>query len=105
MTTSEFLSQLEAVKDKEQSLIFDYGSKRVNPGYHVTEIKSTQVQSMDCGGQGNSWNETTIQLWSPENSNENHMSIAKFLSIYHQVSSSIAINNTATVRFEYGEIG
>lgn len=105
MKTLSFLSELNALSDKETSLIFDYGNKRVKPGYHVTEVKAASIQTMDCGGQGNAWHETTLQLWSPDNSSESHMSVEKFLSIYNKVSSSIAVEETAEMRVEYGDIG
>lgn len=63
MTTQDFLTALEPHEDKP--LIFDVG-KRVNAGYHVTEIKASAVHTMDCGGQSNQWFETTLQVWAPE---------------------------------------
>jgi len=104
MNTETFLSSLEPSADK--ALIFDYGEGRVQPGYHVTEIKATTVQAMDCGGQGDTWAETVLQVWSPENAEgEVPMRVDKFLDIYHRVASSIPIVGTAEVRVEYGAVG
>ncbi len=105
MTTLDFLSELHSVKDKSSSLIFQMPDTRVAPGYHVTEVKATQVHSMDCGGQGNNWFETILQLWSPARSNEGFMSVAKFLSIYNKVGSSLPLEDLSQMRVEYGEPG
>lgn len=104
MNTQTFLSSLSANPDR--ALIFDYGEGRVNPGYHVTEIKAATVQTVDCGGQGNAWSETVLQLWSPEFAEgEGHMSVGKFLSIYERVASHIPVESSAELRVEYGEVG
>jgi hypothetical protein len=105
MTTLDFLSELHSVKDKSSSLIFQMTNSAVAPGYHITEIKAALVQSMDCGGQGNNWHETTLQLWSPNQSTEDYMSVAKFLSIYNRVSSSLPLEDLSQIRVEYGEVG
>ena len=66
MQTREFLSLLEDHKDK--SLVFEYRpGERVQPNYHITEIKNITVESVDCGAGTDFWKETIIQLWeSPE---------------------------------------
>jgi hypothetical protein len=103
MTTGEFLEALEP--QQEKSLVFDYG-KRVAPGYHVTEIKAAAVHSMDCGGKRNQWFETTLQVWAPEGtSNERHLGVGKFLSIYRRVAAGVPIAQEATLRVEYGDVG
>ncbi len=104
MNTKQFLSELET-KNPNSELIFSFGNRHVKAGYHVTEVKAASVQSMACGGQGNTWHETTLQLWAPDRTDESYMSIAKFLSIYSKVSSSITVNEQAQMRVEYGDIG
>jgi len=104
VNTQHFLSELQQMPDK--ALVFDYGEGRVKPGYHVTEIKAASVQTMDCGGQGNAWSETTLQVWSPDNAEaEGYMSVSKFLNIYERVASSIPIVSSAELRVEYGDVG
>ena len=105
MNTLSFLSELHALGNKNIDLIFDYGDKQVKPGYHVTEVKSASIQTMDCGGQGNAWHETTLQLWAPDSTDETYMSVDKFLNIYNRVSSSISVEESAEMRVEYGDIG
>lgn len=104
MNTQAFLSSLRQASDKP--LVFDYGEGRVNPSYHVTEIKAATVQTVDCGGQTNAWSETVLQLWSPgDAADEGYMSVGKFLGIYERVASSIPIVSSAELRVEYGDVG
>lgn len=103
MTTHEFLEALGP--HQEKPLIFDLG-KRVSPGYHVTEVKTATVHSMDCGGKSNQWFETTLQLWAPERTRErDYMRVGKFLSIYRRVAAGVPTVQGATVRVEYGDVG
>ena len=102
MKTRDFLNALNAYGD--HALIFYRGGERIRPGYHVTEIKAVSVRGMDCGGQGDAWGETVIQLWTPEVTDD-PMSVGKFLGIYHRVASQIPVEEGAEVRLEYGEQG
>ena len=102
MKTRDFLVRLTPHGDR--ALIFDLGERRVETGYHVTEIKAVSTQSMDCGGQGDTWAETVIQLWTPGNSG-NYMRVSKFLNIYRRVASQVPVVEEAEVRLEYGEVG
>ncbi len=103
MDTKDFLAALEPYPTR--ALIFDLGEQRVRPGYHVTEVKAVNVQGMDCGGQGDAWSETVIQLWAPDNAKEPFMRVGKFLSIYSRVAERIPVAEDAGVRLEYGDIG
>ena len=83
-----------------------WGGRSVAPGYHVTEVKAVRVQSMDCGGRADAWNETVVQLWSPgARPDEGYMKVGKFLGIYGRVGSSVPIDEQAVLRFEYGDVG
>ena len=45
-----------------------------------------------------------MQLWVPEEEeNDEHMTAAKFLSIYDKVARLISLDPTAEIRFEYGD--
>ncbi len=107
MNTRDFLDTL--APHEEHTLTFDLGHGRIHPGYHVTEIKAVSVQGMDCGGQGDAWSETVVQLWTPGGSTEENtkgnMHVSKFLSIYHRVASQIPVAGEAEVRLEYGDNG
>jgi hypothetical protein len=102
MTTQDFLSTLE--KSHNKSLIFDYGSDSIKPGYHVTEVMNVTYESMDCGGEANFWRETIIQLMGPSIQDKpDYMSVEKFLNIYKRVVASVPVRPDSEVRFEYGD--
>ena len=62
MKTQEFLDLLKSHQDK--SLLFEYtAGQMVGANYHITEVKHTTIESVDCGGRMDAWNETVIQLW------------------------------------------
>ncbi len=105
MDTQTFLDELQNY-DKGRALVFNLGTRIVAPGYHITEVKAVTVQSMDCGGRANAWNETVVQLWSPgARPDEGYMTVGKFLGIYGSVASSMPIDGEAVLRFEYGDVG
>ena len=100
-TTQALLEQIRATP--ELPVIFEYGEARVAPGYHVTEVKSATFETMDCGGQGNLWHETIVQLMSyPNEVERGYMTADKFLKIYDRATASLPIRANAEIRFEYG---
>ena len=103
MTTRDFTAQLKRASGKP--LIFvDAGGNTIHRGYHLTEIKAARFDTVDCGGEKNSWNETIMQLWVPENErSEEFMTAGKFLGIYDKVARMIDVDPRAEVRFEYGD--
>ena len=58
---------------------------------------------MDCGGKTNRWNETILQLWVPEDAEDNYMKSDKFLRIYDKVRRLVSVDEDAEVRIEYGD--
>lgn len=102
MNTQAFLETLQAHPDK--ALVFEYGpGKRVQPGYHVTEVMNVTYESMDCGGRANFWRETVVQLMGPSAKDAPElMPVKKFLSIYRRVAALVPVHADAEVRFEYG---
>ena len=103
MNTQTFLDELKAL-NPDLSLIFRYGEETVSPGYHVTEIMNTLYESVDCGGQANTWRETVVQLQGPRADDAPaFMTVGKFLSIYGRVTQSLAVQNEAELKLEYGD--
>jgi Family of unknown function (DUF6428) len=103
-TTRDFLAGLTDHGSK--ALVFDLDGRHIEPGYHVTELKAATFETMDCGGQGNLWHETIVQLMpSPAEKDRGHMSVEKFMSIYNRVSGSVPVRPLAEIRFEYGDDG
>ncbi len=102
MTTQELFSILKEHQDK--SLLFQYAPNQlVGANYHITEVKHIKIDSVDCGAQTDSWNETVIQLWeSPsELGKTEYMSAFKALGILNKVGKMKPYNLTSEVKFEY----
>lgn len=102
MNTSEFLSLLKQHQDK--SLLFEYADgKLVGANYHITEVKNTIIDSIDCGAQTDFWKETVVQLWeSPkEIGKTEYMSVYKGLAILNKVDRIKPMDRDAEIKFEY----
>jgi hypothetical protein len=77
--------------------------KWVDAAYHITEIKQAPITSVDCGGQMNAWTEIIVQLWEPENEQqERAMTVSKALSIVELVEKSLPLNPNGVVKIEFG---
>src|SRR5438093_10841341 len=102
MKTTEFISTLSAAPGNR--LIFaDLDGRAVHGGYHLTELKAAQFETVDCGGQTNRWQETIVQLWVPPHADGDYMTAAKFLKIFEKVQGMIPLNLDTEVRIEYGD--
>lgn len=102
MKTQELFSILEQHQDK--ALLFEYAPNAfVGANYHITEVKHLKVDSVDCGSQTDSWNETIVQLWeSPlESSKTKHMPAIKALGILKKVGEMKPYDLDAELKFEY----
>ena len=102
MKTSEFISELRAAP-QNQLLFVSAAGQAVHAGYHLTELKAASFDTVDCGGQVNQWQETIVQLWVPENADDDYMTTAKFLKIFDQVRGMIPLNLNTELRVEYGD--
>lgn len=103
MKTKEFLTLLNEQDTK--SLIFEFlPGQRVGANYHITEVKNTKIDAVDCGGTADTWNETVVQLWeSPsEKYKTEYLTTSKALSILDKVNSLRPMDQEATIRFEFG---
>jgi hypothetical protein len=85
-------------------LQFQYAEgKLVNAAYHITEIKQAPITSVDCGGVLNKWTEIIVQLWVPDNEEqEQAMQVSKALSIINLVEKMLPLNPDGTVKIEFG---
>ena len=102
MKTQELFNVLEQNQDK--SLLFEYAPNLlVGANYHITEVKHITVESVDCGANTDSWNETIIQLWeSPsELGKRDYMTVYKALGILKKVGKMKPYDLAAEVKFEY----
>lgn len=103
MKTKEFLTLLNVQDSK--SLIFEFlPGQRVGANYHITEVKNTKIDAVDCGGSTDTWNETVVQLWeSPsEKGKTEYLTTSKALSILDRVNALRPMDQEATIRFEFG---
>lgn len=102
MTTQNFLDLLQTGGDKE--LIFAYAPDQHIPNaYHITEVKNTHIDSVDCGGNEHSYDETVVQLWLSGTEEKGHaMSADKALKIFNIVNSKRALKGDTEIFFEYG---
>jgi hypothetical protein len=86
------------------TLIFSYEGRDVQPGYHVTEVKSARFQALDCGANYESWFETFIQLWDiPQEDERRFMPASRFLAIIGKVTKIIPVEPDAKVTFEVSD--
>ncbi len=102
MKTAKFLELLNTHKNK--SLLFEYHPGNfVGANYHITEVKNTIIDSIDCGAGVDFWKETVIQLWeSPEEKDKTEfMSSFKALGILNKVDTIKPMVKDAEVKFEY----
>jgi hypothetical protein len=102
MKTQELFDTLKEHSGK--SLLFEYAPNEfVGANYHITEVKHTRIESVDCGTRTDAWNETLIQLWeSPrEIGKRDFMKVDKALSILDRVAHMKPYDLEAEVRFEY----
>ena len=103
MITQDFLTLLAA--HQEKALVFEYApNKIVGANYHITEIKNITVDAVDCGTGTDFWKETIIQLWeSPKEIGKTEfMTVYKALSIIKKVNRIKPMENSAEIKFEYG---
>jgi hypothetical protein len=102
MKTNEFLSKLRRAP-KNQLVFVDAHGHAVPAGYHLTELKAASLETVDCGGQTNQWQETIVQLWVPADPDSDYMTAGKFLKIFDKVRGMIPLNFNAAIRVEYGD--
>ena len=102
MKTNEFIAELRRVP-QNQLIFVDGNGHAVHAGYHLTELKAASLETVDCGGQANQWQETIVQLWVPSKADDNYMTAGKFLKILDKVRGLIPLNFDAAIRVEYGD--
>ncbi|MBT8249487.1 MAG: hypothetical protein KJN81_04450 [Acidimicrobiia bacterium] len=104
MLVKEFLDTLAV--HPNAALLFEYDDGRfVAPGFHVTEIKNTTYETIDCGNSLHTWNEIIAQLWVPDDvePGSTHMTAALFSKIWSVVADRIQLDPDAEIRIEYGD--
>ncbi|MBG1230834.1 DUF6428 family protein [Aestuariivirga litoralis] len=96
---AEMLSTLAPHADKP--LVIEYAGRRVQPGYHVTEVKAGSFATLDCGGNPDAWQETILQVEDiPAEDGQTFMNVGKFRSILAKVGTKISLDNASRLTFE-----
>ena len=97
-----FLDALRPHADRD--LVFEYDGQRIRPGYHVTEVKAASYQTLDCGGNPESWTEVVLQLWDVDAKDDGRptMSVGKFLSIYDKSAAHLPLDPLSPLVLECG---
>jgi hypothetical protein len=103
MKTSEFVNLLE--ENTTLGLAFEVEKGNfVAPTFHITEIKNASIESVDCGGNPDSYKQTIVQLMvNPSEELRKPWSGQKALSIFQVVDQKVPINKDAEIFFEYGD--
>lgn len=87
-------------------LVIDYAGRRIQPGYHVTEVKAGAFVTLDCGGQPDAWQETVLQVEDiPAKPDQSYMSVGKFRGILAQVDRKLRLDLQARLTFEVSRAG
>lgn len=92
------------LQNPDLDLQFQYAEGQlVDAAYHITEIKQAPITSVDCGGVMNAWTEIIVQLWVPENEQqERAMKVSKALKIVDIVEKMLPLNPNGIVKIEFG---
>lgn len=84
-------------------LVLEYGERRIQPGYHITEVKAGSFVTLDCGGNPDRWQETVLQIEDlPAEEGGDYMLAGKFRSILDRVASQVELAADARLTFEVG---
>lgn len=102
MTTASFFELLETHSEKE--LWFEYSAETFVPkAYHITEVKNVHIESVDCGGRPDAYDQTIVQLWINDGEvAERAMSCQKANKIFKMVDHAKPIKRDTPIFFEWG---
>ncbi|MEM7269357.1 MAG: DUF6428 family protein [Pseudomonadota bacterium] len=101
--TLNALVQRLAEAPEGAEVVFHDGAREVGRGYHITELKLAQIESIDCGGVRNSWTETQLQLM--EGAADSAMQAGKMAAILSRSAESVKGLGEAPLSIEYGPLG
>lgn len=101
MTLKQLVQLLTELPD--QNLRFKLAhSKSIAPHFHLTEIKHQIINSIDCGGKQDQWEEVVLQLWSYNETDDMHrLSSKKLLAIVQKSINAMNIKLNLPVKVEY----
>lgn len=86
MTLNEMREILKQ-KNPDAPLVFSTMAETIGAGYHVTELKASDITSIDCAGNVSRWTETALQLLDGEG--RDYMKVGKFLGILNHSFATV----------------
>lgn len=104
MLVRDFMQAIQEYPNKPLRFLYE-ADQMVPGGYHVTEIKNAQFETIDCGNSLHTWREVIVQVWLPDEvaADAAPMSTDKFAKIWSIVDGRIPLNQDAEIRVEYGD--
>ncbi len=104
MKTSVFLNIMKENPDLGLEFEIESG-KFIKPTFHITEVKNVTIESVDCGGNPDSYRQTIVQLMvNPLEKMRKPWSAQKALDIFNKTIALKPMNEDAEIFFEYGDI-
>lgn len=100
MSIGALLEQL--ARHSASRISFTYDNHVIDPGFHVTEVKSGQFAALDCGANPESWTELFVQLWDVDDAPE-QMTVGKFTAIIRKVADHVALDMAGRLTFEVSD--
>jgi len=81
---------------------FSQNEHAISPGYHVTEVKTSLVHSLDCGHGTDQWHELVIQLLDGNaESSQPYMHSTKLAGILDKALGSKHTDDDTKLYFEF----
>jgi len=83
-------------------VIFTQNEQSISPGYHVTEVKMSVVNSLDCGQGTDQWRELAVQLLDGNaHSSQAHMPATKMIGILDKALAANQADDNTQLYFEF----
>jgi hypothetical protein len=103
MNTSTFTEILISNTGKKLQFVLP-DETTISGDLHITEIQHHSVDSVDCGGNSHSYNETVVQLWLNDQSNKiAHWTTDKAIKIIDIVGQKRSYKDDAELLIEFGD--
>lgn len=103
MNTQNFIKSLVNNTNKDLSFILP-DDTRLSGDLHITEIQNHKVDSVDCGGNAHQYDETVVQLWINEASDDvAEWRTEKALKIFEIVGEKMDYMDEAELLIEFGD--
>lgn len=79
-SANELTSYLKGRNASEQ-VLFEVEGDQVGRGYHLTELRVAKINSIDCGGVADAWDEAQVQVQVLDAPGQEAMSAGKMTAI------------------------